>query len=48
MPTPIFTPNVKAPPAMTSEAFGFVWTTTPHPQQKDTVNAFLYDNDVLV
>ena len=41
MPLPIIS-NVKAPPATTSGTFGFVFRTTPRPQQKDAANDFYH------
>ena len=41
MAVPFPIPNVKAPPATTSEAFGFVFQTTSLPLRKDYDNAYL-------
>ena len=46
--TATFTPNVKAPPATTSEAFGFISQTTPRPQQKDAIDVLYHDESARV
>ncbi len=40
--------NVKAPPATTSEAFGFIFQTAPRPQQKDAIDDSLYHGGARV
>ena len=40
--------NVKAPPATTSEAFEFVFQTTPRPQQKDAINVSYHGDGARV
>ena len=43
MPATPITLNVKAPPATTSEAFGFFSTTTSRTQRRNAINGFIYD-----
>ncbi len=43
MPANLNLTNEQAPPAVTSEACGFVFLTTPRPRRKDAINDFIYE-----